>query len=67
MFQNGASDSFECRDSSFCLLHLVEVSALRILSVCFALMMMMYMCCENVSFDLRVIPRSLGCFVVDSV
>ena len=50
--------------SSFCLFHLVEVSAFRMLSICFALVMVMFICCENVRFESRVIPRILGCFVV---
>ena len=41
---------------NFCLTHLVEVSALRMLSVCHALVMMTFIC-------LGII----GCFVVDSV
>ena len=50
--------------SSFCLPKLVEVSAFRMLSVCFTLVMVMFICCENVSFGSRVIPRILGRFVV---
>ena len=53
--------------NSFCLLHLFEVSALRMLSVCFALMMVRFMYCENVSLGSKVISRVFGCFVVDSV
>ena len=37
------------------------------LSVCFALVMVMFTCCENVSFGSGVIPRIFGCFVVGSV
>ena len=47
--------------------HLVEVRVFRMLSVCFVLVMVMFICCENVSFRVRVIPRILGCFVVGSV
>ena len=36
--------------SYFCLPHLVEMSALRMLSIHIALMMVKFMCCENVSF-----------------
>ena len=36
--------------SLFYLLHLFEVSTLRMLSVCFALMRVRFMNCENVSF-----------------
>ena len=49
--------------NSFCLLHLVEVSGFRMLSICFALVIVTFICCENVSFELRVIPRIFGCFV----
>ena len=51
----------------FCLLHLVEASALRMLSVCFALVMVTFISCENVSFGSRLIPRIFGCFVVGNV
>ena len=53
--------------SSFCLPYLVEVSAFRMLSVCFALVLMTFICYENVSFGSRGIPRIIGCFIVDSV
>ena len=56
-------ETFNC----FCLLHLVEVSAFRMLSICFALVMVMFIRFENVSFGSRVIPRMFGCFVVGSV
>ena len=49
--------------NSFCLPHLVEVSALRMLSFCFALMIVTFICCESISFGSRVIPRILMCFV----
>ena len=51
----------------FCLLDLEEVSAFRMLSVCFTLVMITLICCENVSFESRVIPRIFGCFVVGIV
>ena len=51
----------------FCLPHLVEVSAFRILSVCFALVIATFICFENVSFGSRVIPRIFRCFVVGNV
>ena len=50
--------------SSFSLPHLLEVSGFRMLSVCFALVMVMFIYCENVSFGLRVIPKSFGCFLL---
>ena len=53
--------------NSFCLHHLVEVSAFRMLSVCFALVMVTFTCCENVGFGSRVIPRIFGCFDVGTV
>ena len=53
--------------SSFCLSYLFEVSALRMLSVCFALMTVRFMYCENVSFGSKVIPKVFGCFVVGNV
>ena len=34
------------------------------LNICFALVMVMFICCENVSFGSRVIPRIFKCFVV---
>ena len=48
--------------SFFYLPHLVEVSAFRMLSVCFALVMATFICCENVSFESRVIPRIFWVF-----
>ena len=45
--------------SPFCLPHLFEVSALRMLSICFALMMVRFIYCENVSFGSKVIPMSV--------
>ena len=53
--------------NSFCLLYLVEVSAFRMLSICFGLVMVAFICCENVSFGSRVIPRIFGYFVVGNV
>ena len=53
--------------SFFCLLYLVEVSTFRMLSVCFTLVMVTFICCENVGFGSRVIPRIFGCFVVGNV
>ena len=46
--------------SSFCLLYLMEVSALRMLSVRFALVIVTFMCCENVSFGSKMITKSFG-------
>ena len=37
------------------------------LSVCFALLMATFICCENVSFRSRVIAKIFGCFVIGSV
>ena len=53
--------------NSFYLLHLAEVSAFRMLSVCFASVMVTFICCENVSFGSKVIPRIFGCFVVGNI
>ena len=53
--------------SSFCLPHLVDVSALRMLRVRFALMVVSFMCCENVSFGSRVTPSIFGCLTVGNV
>ena len=53
--------------NSFCLPHLVEVSAYRMLSVCFALVMMTFISCENVCFGSRLIPKIFGYFVVGNV
>ena len=53
--------------NSFCLHHLVEVSAFRMSSTCFVLVMVAFICCENVSFGSRVIPRFFRCFVVGNV
>ena len=53
--------------NSFCLPHLIEASAFSKLSVCFALVMVTFICCENVSFESRVVPRIFRCFVVGHV
>ena len=53
--------------NSFYLTHLLEVSACRMLIICFALAMVTFICCENVSFGLRVISENFSCFVVGSV
>ena len=53
--------------NSLCLLHLVEVSAFKRLSICFALVMVTFICCENINFGSRVIPRIFWCFVVGNV
>ena len=53
--------------SFFCLPYFVEVSALRMLSVCFVLVIMTFICCENVSFGSKLIPKILGFFVVDTL
>ena len=45
----------------------VKVSALRTLTVCFALVIVMFIGCKNVRFGFRVIPLIFGCFVVGSV
>ena len=51
----------------FCLPHSVEVSVFKMLSVCFVLVIVTFICCKNVSFGSRVIPRIFGCFVVGNV
>ena len=53
--------------SSFCLPHLFDVSALRMLSVCFALMTVQFMYCKNLSYGSKVISKVFGYFVVRSV
>ena len=53
--------------NSFCLPHLVEVNAFKMLNVCFALVMVTFICCENVGFGSRMIPRIFRCFVVGNV
>ena len=53
--------------SSFCLPYLFEASALRMLSVCFALMTVRFMYCKYASFGSKLIPRVFGCFVVGNV
>ena len=53
--------------SLFCLLHLFDKSALRKLRVCFDLMTVRFVYCENVSFGSKVISKVFGCFGVDSV
>ena len=52
--------------NSFCLSHLVEVITFRILSVCFALVAVTFICCENVSFESTMISKIIGCCVVGS-
>ena len=46
--------------SLFCLSHLFDKSALRMLSFCFASMMVRFMYCEDVSFGLKVIQEFVG-------
>ena len=46
--------------NSFCLPYWVEVSAFKMLGICFALVMMTFICYKNVSFRTTVIPRILG-------
>ena len=53
--------------NSFCLPYLFDVNVLKMLSICFALMTVQFMFCENVSFKSKLIPRGFGCFVVGSV
>ena len=53
--------------TSFCLPRLFEVSALKILNVCMALITVRFLYCESVSFGSNVIPRVFGCVVVGSV
>ena len=50
--------------SFFCLPYLVEVSVWRMLGICFALMTVKFMCCENVSYGSKVISRVLVVFLV---
>ena len=38
---------------SFCLPHLVKLSAFRMLSVCFALVIVTFIQCENVNFGTK--------------
>ena len=52
--------------SSFYMPHLVEMSFQNV-SICFDLMIVMSMCCENVSLRSKVITRIFWCSVVDSV
>ena len=59
--------AFNVEKKSFYLPHLVEVSVFRMLSVCFVLVMVMFIFCKNVSFGSKLVPRSLGCFVIGSV
>ena len=47
--------------------HLVEVSAFRMSSICFSNDDVYCICCENISFGSKVIPRIFKCFVVGSV
>ena len=50
--------------NSFCLPHLVGMSAFKMLSVYFVLVMVTFMCCQKVSFGSRMIPSISRCFVV---
>ena len=43
------------------------MNAFRMLNVCFALVVVTFICCKNVSFGSRVIPRNFRCFVVGNV
>ena len=40
--------------NSFCLPHLIEVSAFRMLNICFALVMVTFISCKNVSFGSKI-------------
>ena len=42
----------------FCLPLFLELNAFRILSVFFALVMVTFMCCQNISFGSRMISRT---------
>ena len=53
--------------SFFCLPNLVDLSAFRMLSVCFVLEIVTFICRENVSFGSKLIPKILGCFVVGTL
>ena len=53
--------------NSLFLSRLIVVSAVRMLSVGSALVMVTFIFCENVSFGSRVIPRVFGCFVIGSI
>ena len=58
IFQNGAVITLNVEVISFlCFFHLVEVSALRMLSVCFAIVMVSFVSCQNVIFGSKVIPK----------
>ena len=54
------SDSFKFRDDLFCLAHLMEVSAFRMLSFFFCSRNGMFMCCIKAGFQSRVISKILG-------
>ena len=52
----------------FCLPHFVEVSGFSMLSICFALLMVTFTCCENVSLGSRMMISKISkCFVVGNV
>ena len=53
--------------SLFYLPYLFKVSALRKLSVCFALITVRFMHCENVTFGSKVITRDFRCFIVGGI
>ena len=53
--------------SFFCLPHLVEKSVFSMLSICFALVMVSFICCENVSFGSKVISSILQYLFIGSV
>ena len=46
---------------------MIKVSAFRMLSVCFAMVVVKFICCKNISFRSSVIPRIFGCIVVGNV
>ena len=65
VLQDEASDSFECGNYQFFMFpHLVDVSAFRMLRVRFALIVVIFMRCENVSFESKVTPRIFECLAV---
>ena len=53
--------------NSFCLPDLVEVSVFRMSSVSFAVVMVTFIRCENVSLGSKVILRIFWCFVFEVI
>ena len=64
----GRMTAFNVETTNFFYLPLLlEVSVFRMLRVCFALVMVMFIFFENISFGSKMVPRIFKCFVIGSI